>query len=122
MQPLAKSRITGYLYRMLNVLRLRRADQWTAAMMLAGLAILLCGLVANGKQATLEPKQYKFLIDINTATLGELQTLPGIGPVLASSIIQYRDDNAPIYNFDEIMNVRGIGVVRHRNMKPYFTE
>jgi competence protein ComEA len=86
------------------------------------LTALLCGHTAVRKQETLEPKQYQFLIDINTATHGELQTLPGIGPRLAESIIQYRDEHAPIYDFGEIMNVHGIGPIRHRNMEPYFTE
>ena len=69
-----------------------------------------------------EPKQYQFRIDLNTATIGELQTLPGIGPKLAEGIVQYRDENAPLSHFDEIMNVRGIGVKRHSTMKPYFTD
>ena len=107
---------------MFTTFRLRYSDQRTIAVLLAILATLLCWHTMAGKQGTLEPKQYKFLIDINTATLGELQTLPGIGPALAGSIIQYRDEHAPIYHFDEIMNVRGIGVIRHGNMKPYFTE
>ena len=86
------------------------------------LTALLCWQTAGRKQETLAPKQYEFRIDINTATHGELQTLPGIGPRLAESIIQYRDEHAPIDDFDEVMNVRGIGVVRHGKMKPYFTE
>ena len=69
-----------------------------------------------------EPKQYKFRIDLNTATLGELQVLPGIGPKLSESIIEYRDRHVPIHSFDDIMNVRGIGPKRHSNMKPYFTD
>lgn len=84
--------------------------------------VLLCGYTATHKQETFEPKQYAFHIDLNTATLGELQTLPGIGPKLAESIIQYRDDHAPINNFDEIMNVRGIGIKRYSTLKPYFID
>ena len=93
---------------------------------MAGLLIvlvaLLCWHTIGGKHEILEPRQYQFLIDINTTTLGELQTLPGIGPALAGSIVQYRDEHAPIYDFSEIMNVRGIGEIRHNNMKPFFTE
>ena len=92
------------------------------AVLLIILPALLCWQTVGRKQKTLATQQYEFLIDINTATLGELQTLPGIGPRLAESIIQYRDEHLPIYNFDEMMNVRGIGVVRHGKMKPYFTE
>jgi len=101
--------------------RLRHSDQRTVAVMLTLSAVLLCWHTA-GKWETFAPKQYKFRIDMNTATLGELQTLPGIGPKLAESIIQYRDKHAPINDFDDIMNVSGIGPKRHSTMKPYFTD
>ena len=106
----------------MDIFRLRFSDQRTVALVLAFFSVLLCWYTTRGKQETFEPKQYQFRIDMNTATLGELQTLPGIGPKLAENIIQYRNQHAPIYNFDEIMNVRGIGVKRHSDMKPYFTD
>jgi competence protein ComEA len=107
---------------MFDFFRLRHSDQRTVALVLTISAVLLCWHTARGKQEIFEPKQYKFRIDLNTATCGELQTLPGIGPKLAESIIQYRDQHAPIDDFDEILNVRGIGIKRHSTMKPYFAE
>ena len=107
---------------MFNVFRLRRSDQRTIAVTLVVVLLLLCWYSAVRKQEILEPKPYKFRMDLNTVTHGELQTLPGIGPKLAESIIQYRDQHAPIQDFDEIMNVSGIGIKRHRVMKPYFTD
>ena len=106
----------------MDIFRLRHSDQRTVALILAIFAVLLCGHTMWGKQDTLEPKQYQFRIDLNTATLGELQTLPGIGPKLSESIIQYRDEHAPIHHFDEMINVRGIGEKRLSTMKPYFTD
>ena len=107
---------------MFDFFRLRHSDQQTVALVLAIFAVLLCWHTACGKQETVEPKQYKFRIDLHTATLGELQTLPGIGPKLAENMIQYRDQHVPIHDFDEILNVRGIGSKRHSAMKPYFTD
>ena len=102
--------------------RLRHSDQRTLAVVLTIFVLLSCWHTAAGKQKTFTPKQYVFRIDLNTATRGELQTLPGIGPTLAESIAQYRDLHAPIGDFDEILNVKGIGKKKHSTIKPYFTE
>ena len=48
-------------------------------------------------------------VDINTATQSELESLPGIGPVLASRIIDYRAENGPFSKIEDIQNVSGIG-------------
>lgn len=49
------------------------------------------------------------LVNINTATAAELDTLPGIGPSLAGKIVTYRETNGPFQTLEEIMNVSGIG-------------
>ncbi|MBI3241560.1 MAG: helix-hairpin-helix domain-containing protein [Chloroflexi bacterium] len=49
------------------------------------------------------------LININTATQTELETLPRIGPSIAQRIIEYRNTNGPFNTIDEIKNVKGIG-------------
>jgi competence protein ComEA len=48
------------------------------------------------------------LVNINTATLQQLDTLPGIGPVTAQSIVTYRQQH-PFQHIEDIMNVPGIG-------------
>ncbi len=49
------------------------------------------------------------IVDLNTATLEQLQTLPKIGPVLAQRILDYRQANGDFQSVEEIANVSGIG-------------
>ncbi len=48
-------------------------------------------------------------IDINRADEKELDKLPGIGPVLAERIVQYREENGGFYDIEELKDVQGIG-------------
>ena len=49
------------------------------------------------------------IININTATAAQLETLPGIGPVLAQRIIDYRTEYGPFQTVGDLTNVSGIG-------------
>lgn len=60
-------------------------------------------------------------ININTADTDELQTLPGIGAVLAGRIIDYRQTNGPFETTSELTNVEGIGLDRLTQMMDYIT-
>lgn len=49
------------------------------------------------------------IINLNEATAEQLQTLPGIGPVIAERIVAYREENGDFVSVGELMNVSGIG-------------
>ena len=56
-------------------------------------------------------------IDLNTADAGELEKIKGIGPALASRIVEYRRQNGDFASVDDIKNVRGIGVALFEKIK-----
>jgi competence protein ComEA len=58
------------------------------------------------------------LLDINTATAGELEALPGIGPVLAGRIVQWRTDNGPFTDIEILGEVSGIGDALMAQLRP----
>ena len=58
-------------------------------------------------------------LNINKATEQELQGLPGIGPSLASKIIDYRNTNGNFSSVEDIKNVNGIGDSKFENIKDY---
>ena len=49
------------------------------------------------------------IVDINSATISDLDALPGVGPSTAQAIIDYRVANGPYASVDDLLNVRGIG-------------
>lgn len=65
-------------------------------------------------------KSNNFLIvNINTATQTELETLPGIGPSLALKIINYRTEKGKFNSIEDIKNVKGIGDSKFDDIKSY---
>jgi competence ComEA-like helix-hairpin-helix protein len=58
-------------------------------------------------------------IDVNRAGAAELETLPGIGPVLAARIVAERERRGPFRSVDDLRRVSGIGPVTSRKLAPY---
>lgn len=61
------------------------------------------------------------IVNINTATIKELDNLPGIGPSKAQNIIDYRSINGNFGSIEEILNVNGIGTAIYEQIKTYIT-
>ena len=60
-------------------------------------------------------------VNINTAGIQELDTLPGIGESLARRIIAYREANGPFKSVEEIMEVSGIGEAKFAELEDQIT-
>lgn len=59
------------------------------------------------------------LVSINTGTIEELMTLPGIGKAKAEAIIKYREENGGFKKIEDIMNIKGIGNSMYEKIKNY---
>jgi competence protein ComEA len=60
-------------------------------------------------------------VKLNSATLEELQKLPGVGPSTAQSILEYRQQNNTFKELEEIKEVRGIGEKKFAKMQPFLS-
>lgn len=68
------------------------------------------------------PSSYsESLVNINHAGITELDTLPGIGPVLAQAIVDYREMNGRFETVADLLNVEGIGEKTLEKLLPYIT-
>jgi competence protein ComEA len=89
-----------------------------ARVLVDGEQILVGGIkVSNGKAATKKITTANPL-DINRATLAQLDTLPGIGPVTAERIIAYRSKVGRINSLDELKKISGLGGMKFEEIKP----
>lgn len=61
------------------------------------------------------------IVDINNASVAQLDTLPGIGPSTAQKIVEYRDANGPFATIDEIMSVSGIGPAKFEQIQSFIS-
>ena len=73
---------------------------------------------ASRQAAKAEPAA---IVNLNTASVKDLETLPGIGAKTAERIIEYRQKNGPFKKIEELMNVQGIGEKSFLKLKPQLT-
>ncbi|WP_346775956.1 ComEA family DNA-binding protein [Micromonospora sp. HNM0581] len=60
-------------------------------------------------------------VNLNTATATQLETLPGVGPVLAQRIVDYRDEHGGFRSVGDLRQVTGIGDIRYEQLKDLVT-
>ncbi|MCL2546333.1 MAG: ComEA family DNA-binding protein [Oscillospiraceae bacterium] len=86
---------------------------------------ILGGQVAGppvGDSATAEvPPQDDGRVNVNTATMEELQVLPGIGPALAQRIVDFRERYGAFTSAEDLTHVSGIGEVRLEQLRDLIT-
>ena len=61
------------------------------------------------------------VVNINTATQAQLESLPGVGAKAAERILEYRQKNGQFKKVEDLMNVKGIGEKSFLKLKPMVT-
>ncbi|HLE60800.1 MAG TPA: helix-hairpin-helix domain-containing protein [Thermoanaerobaculaceae bacterium] len=85
----------------------------TRTLMCVMLAVALAGTALAG------PGSGSLQVNINTATVQELQLLPRVGPALAERIVEFRTANGPFKAPEELTRVKGIGERSFTRLAPY---
>ena len=75
----------------------------------------------KAQPAKADPAAAPAVINLNTATVEQLDTLPGVGAKVAARIIEYRQKNGPFKKIEDLMNVRGIGEKNFLKIKSRIT-
>ena len=83
------------------------------------LCFALLGCTARVENGVVENRVAAGSININTATLDELEKLPHIGRKTAEAIIQFRTENGPFRRAEHLMQIRGISETRYAEISQY---
>ena len=65
--------------------------------------------------------QASAVVNLNTASVAQLETLPGVGKATAERIVEYREKNGGFKKVEDLMNVRGVGEKSFLKIKPLIT-
>jgi competence ComEA-like helix-hairpin-helix protein len=96
-------------------LKLTPAMGVAVAVLIAGAAISWYMRNTQLELASKSPTEGSLRVNLNTATLTELETIPGIGATLAKQIVAHR----PYTSIDQLVAIRGIGTSSVEKLRPY---
>lgn len=97
-------------------LRVSSAIPWSAVVVaVAALAFLLSSQIA----AQTKPPAYP--LDLNSATVQQIQQLPGMQKSIAEAIAKFREKSGPFQRVEDLRAIRGISKARFEKTRPYVT-
>ena len=84
-------------------------------------AVCVALVLTGGLLVRAQPKKHPPAepLDLNTATVEELQQLPGVGAEMAKAIVNFRQKSGPFRRVEELLAIRGITKQRLEKIRPY---
>jgi competence protein ComEA len=92
-----------------------------AVLLVVGLSTAAGAAQDTPRRSSASPASASAPINLNTATVAQLETLPGIGKATAERILEYRQKNGSFKKVEDLMNVRGVGEKSFLKLKPLIT-
>jgi competence protein ComEA len=89
-----------------------RTVQARAVYLLAA-SLLFAGVVHSQKTPPSAP------LDLNSATVEQLEQLPGVGPTIAAAIVRFREKSGPLHRVEDLLAVRGVSKNKLAKLRPY---
>jgi competence protein ComEA len=86
-----------------------------------GLALAMAALLASAPAMAAGKPAPTAKVNLNSATVEQLTTLPGVGPKLAARIVEYRQKAGAFRSTQELINVRGVGEKNFSKIEAYLT-
>jgi competence protein ComEA len=86
-----------------------------------GLALAMAALLVSGPAMAAGKPAPAAKVNINTASVEQLTTLPGVGPKLAARIVEYRQKSGTFRSPQELMNVKGVGEKNFAKIEAWLT-
>lgn len=90
-------------------------------MIATGLAVAVAALLAVSPALAEAKAPPADKVNINTATIEQLVTLPGVGATLAGRIVEYREKAGRFASVEELLNVKGIGEKNFEKIADWLT-
>ena len=84
-------------------------------------ALLAFALVATIASAPALAAELSGVVNVNTATIEQLEQLPGIGASRARAVVEERERRGGFASLDELVEVKGIGEASLERMRPHLT-
>ena len=86
-----------------------------------GLALAMAALLVSGTAMAAGKPAPTAKVNINTASIEQLTTLPGVGPKLAARIVEYRQKSGTFRSTQELINVKGVGEKSFAKIEPWLS-